>query len=111
MIMPAGSSVIASYFLRCSLEHGAELREPFKGILGDRARPVGFHQAGGIGIRNVQVEALNRHGLHGVQMLAQLVQSQQVGQAVLIAARARQAVNALSLVQGLEGLEVADQLT
>jgi hypothetical protein len=83
MIMPAGSSVIAT--LRDVLEYGAELPEPFIGILGDRAHPVSSHLAGGVGIGHVLVEAFNCLRQHGVQMPTQLVQSQQVGQAVNVA--------------------------
>jgi len=104
MLMPAVSSVIT--FLRDVLECCAEMLERFEGIVGDRARPVGLHQAGRVGIWHVQVEAVNRHGLHGIQLPAQLIQPQDVGQDVDVAIRTRQRVDAFSLVQRLPGLEM-----
>jgi hypothetical protein len=63
----------------------AELAEAVLGVLGHRPGPVGLHQLGGLGIGHVHVQALDGHRLHGVQVPAQLVQPEQVGQAVDVA--------------------------
>jgi hypothetical protein len=93
------------------LEDRAEPDEAVLGVLGHRPGPVGLHQLGGLGVGHVQVQAADRQGLERVQVPAQLQQPQQVGQAVDVAVRTGQRVDALSLIQRLPGLQVTDQLT
>jgi hypothetical protein len=70
-----------------------------------------MHQLRGLGVGPVLVQAADRQGFQGViQVPAQLIQVQHVGQAVDVAVRPGERVDALGLVQGLPFLQVPYQL-
>jgi hypothetical protein len=96
---------------KAAVEHRAEPPQPIQGVVGNLPGPIRGHQARGLGVRPVLVQAADRQGLQGAEMPAQLIQAEHVGQAVDAAVRACQRVSSLGLVQGLPFLQMPYQLT
>lgn len=80
-------------------------------MLGKGPDAVGAGNARGVGVGSVFIKALDGRRLDRREITAHRIEPDQVGEAVILAVGSGQAVNALGFVQGLESLQVPEELT